>query len=102
MSSIFTQIPKLNNTLTKNNIFPEYLSLWEIILNQHFTQEQINKTIQETGDIEEMAETLLNLLYQNNKLYIENPETGEVLWDYINNEEYISGEITFTNNNREE
>lgn len=99
MAHIFTTIPTLTHTFTPNNPhnIPPYLSLWELILNTHFTPEQIREEEKEwRGDMEDLFNYLLLNLYNNNRLFACNPLTGEIIYHYNNTtgEEYIAEDIT--------
>ena len=91
--TIFTKIPTLTQTPTPNNPhnFPPFLSLWEIMLNQRFTPEYLEEERKKTGDLEKLILDLLQTLYNNNQLYICDPLTGEILYQYntTTEEEYI-------------
>lgn len=82
MATIFQSIPTLSHTPTPNNPhnLPPYLTLWEIMLNQHFTPEYISEEEKKAGDMEELILGLLQTLQNTNRLFICSPLTGEILY----------------------
>ena len=93
MDNIFNTIPTLTKSTKPNNPhnFQDYLELWEIMLNQQFTQEEVEAAKEEAGDLEELIFNLLQQLYNINRLIICDPLTGEILYHYntTTQEEYL-------------
>lgn len=85
--NLFTQFPTLNNSLISKNPynFPDYMELWEIILNQNFTEKYLEEETKKADDIVELISDLLQTLYTSNSLYICDPKTGEIIYHCTQN-----------------
>lgn len=108
---IFNYYTQPNNP---HNI-PHTYTLWENIINQHFTPDYIREKFKEFGDGETSVNYLLSELYNYNRLYLVDPLTGEIIFHLENNTNKIylavdfflhpyNPEINdpFTNNNPEQ
>lgn len=62
------------------NLFPSYLRLWEILLNQKYDADFIQSQINELGT-EEAATQLIQNLIDLNSINIYHPETDEIIWE---------------------
>lgn len=77
----YLSIPKtISNTYP--DLYPSYLSLWEALINQNYTEAQIQQEAEEVGE-DDVWESLTQKLIYNNYINLIHPLTGEVLAEII-------------------
>lgn len=77
----YLSIPKtISNTYP--DLYPSYLSLWDALINQNYTEAQIQQEKEEVGEDDVWESLTQNLIY-NNQINLIHPLTGQVLAEII-------------------